>query len=143
MKGLESMNALIMGSFFVVALLAFLAALWLAYIENQEMMAKAKTSMSDSSAVPTTPALTVPVSITTEKNSQKQSAVASTAQLAVTTEPFQSVVSSGQLYEMTLELRSLRIQANEINERLLALVSLVENFQEISSSSTAREKLAV
>jgi uncharacterized membrane protein len=142
MKGLESMNALIMGSFFVVALLAFLAALWLAYIENQEMMAKAKTSMSDSSAVPTTPALTVPVSITTEKNSQKQSAVASTAQLAVTTEPFQSMVSSGQLYEMTLELRSLRIQANEINERLLALVSLVENFQEISSSA-AREKLAV
>jgi uncharacterized membrane protein len=136
------MNILIMGSFFVVALLAFLAALWLAYIENQEMIAKAKTSMSDSSAVPTTPALTVPVSITTEKNSQKQSAVASTAQLAVTTEPFQSVVSSGQLYEMMLELHSLRIQANEINERLLALVSLVENFQEISSS-TAREKLAV
>jgi len=139
MKGLESMNILIMGSFFVVALLAFLAALWLAYVENQEMLAKAKISMPDSSAVPTTPALTVPVSITTEKHTQEQLAVTPTTYV---TKPFQPVVSSGQLYEMTLELHSLRIQANEINERLLALVSLVENLQE-TSSSTIREPLAV
>jgi len=134
------MNMLIMGSFFVVALLAFLAALWLAYTENQEMMAK--TAMP-SSSVPTTSAPTAPISITAEKNNQEKSAVAPTAQLAVK-EPFQPVVSSSQLYEMALELRALRVQANEINERLLSLATLVENLQETSSSRLAiREELAV
>jgi len=87
------MNMLIMGSFFVVALLAFLAALWLAYTENQEMMAK--TAMP-SSSVPTTSAPTAPISITAEKNNQEKSAVAPTAQLAVK-EPFQPVVSSSSI----------------------------------------------
>jgi hypothetical protein len=59
-------------------------------------------------------------------------------------EPFQPAVSSGQLYEMALELRALRVQANEINERLLTLVTLVESLQETSSSHLAiREELAV
>jgi hypothetical protein len=101
---------LIIVACFVVALLAFLGGLWLAYIENQEMLAKAGAQT-----------IVAPV----EKTSVP--ALEQEVRKEPMTRGLRNRMSSSQLIEMAMELRSLQAHAGEINERLRLLSVMVED----------------
>jgi hypothetical protein len=119
---------LIIVACFVVALLAFLGGLWLAYIENQEMLAQASAQT-----------IVAPVEKTFVPALEQE----------LLKEPMargpRNRMSSGQLIEMAIELRSLQARAGEINERLRLLSVMVEDqLEQIAVGPIGdREELAV
>ena len=135
----------IIGAFFVVAVLALLLALWLAYQEQQGIEAKALAQSGKEAATANVPVLvmeqegreaelgTVALQMPAEERPQKE-----------TREP-RVHLSRGQLLELALELRSLRVQAGEINERLRLLSTMVEEqIEEMAVSALElREDVAV
>jgi hypothetical protein len=135
------MNTLIMLSFFAVAVLAFIVALWLAYAEKQEMLAKASLQ-----AAPASPAAPVNQAAPVEK---EVSLITPALQmplkdLSSLKERSLPLVSSGQLYELALELRALQNQASEINERLRVVsLSIEQQLEQSARYLYIQEQLAV
>jgi hypothetical protein len=136
------MNMLIIGACFALALLAFLGALWLAYIEKQDMLAKAIAQPEKKTVVATIPK-TPPLVNGQETLGNPLSNPALRIPVA---KESRGRISSGQLLELAMELRSLRTQAGAINERLRLMSVMVEEQLEqtaISPLGDLREEMAV
>ncbi len=135
------MSMFIIATFFAVAGLALAVALWLAYVEEQEMLAKAKgklttAQVTSSSAAPLAAEPIMPM--TTKK---ALPLVQPALQITEKSLPLPSVnkqsmpaVSNGQLYELAHELHALQAQSREMNKRLDTLTVLLEQQLQMLSS---------